>query len=47
MRCGIGLCGSCELDEIVRKSAGIPAGWLVCKDGPVYINPLNNFGTTF
>lgn len=38
MRCGIGLCGSCELDEAVRKSAGIPAGWLTCKDGPVYIN---------
>ena len=37
MRCGIGLCGSCELDEETRKSAGIPAGWLTCKDGPVYI----------
>lgn len=36
MRCGIGLCGSCELDDITRKSAGIPAGWLTCKDGPVY-----------
>ena len=38
MRCGIGLCGSCELDEAVRQSAGIPVGWLTCKDGPVYIN---------
>ena len=38
MRCGIGLCGSCELDEEVRKSAGMPVGWLTCKDGPVYIN---------
>ena len=37
MRCGIGLCGSCELDDETRKSAGIRAGWLTCKDGPVYI----------
>ena len=37
MRCGIGLCGSCELDDGVRKLAGIPVGWLTCKDGPVYI----------
>jgi len=39
MRCGIGLCGSCELDERTRKTAGIPVGWLTCKDGPVYIQP--------
>lgn len=39
MRCGIGLCGSCELDDETRKSAGIPTGWLTCKDGPVYIHP--------
>ena len=39
MRCGIGLCGSCELDEKTRKSAGIPVGWLTCKDGPVYLQP--------
>jgi dihydroorotate dehydrogenase electron transfer subunit len=38
MRCGIGLCGSCELDEDARRSAGIPIGWLACKDGPVNIN---------
>jgi dihydroorotate dehydrogenase electron transfer subunit len=31
MRCGIGLCGSCELPP--GKSRG--AGWLVCLDGPV------------
>lgn len=37
LRCGIGLCGSCELNEEVRISAGIPEGWLVCKDGPVHI----------
>ena len=39
MRCGIGLCGSCELDEEVRISAGLPVGWLTCKDGPVFISP--------
>ncbi len=31
MRCGMGLCGSCELEE----SLGEPEGWLVCLDGPV------------
>lgn len=36
MRCGIGLCGSCELEGVTRKSAGIPPGWLTCKDGPVF-----------
>lgn len=31
MRCGIGLCGSCE----------VGAGWLTCLDGPVFdFNPL-------
>jgi dihydroorotate dehydrogenase electron transfer subunit len=31
MRCGIGLCGSCEIGE----------GWLTCLDGPVFsFNPL-------
>ncbi|HNT77250.1 MAG TPA: hypothetical protein PKH77_19735 [Anaerolineae bacterium] len=35
MRCGMGLCGDCELDAVTRQVAGIPAGWLVCKDGPV------------
>ena len=40
MRCGIGLCGSCELDEDVRLAANIPPGWLTCKDGPVFtFNP--------
>ncbi|RME70088.1 MAG: dihydroorotate dehydrogenase electron transfer subunit [Chloroflexi bacterium] len=33
MRCGIGLCGSCEVGE----------GWLVCLDGPVFgQNPVLN-----
>ena len=36
MRCGIGLCGSCELDSSTRNAAGIPPGWLTCKDGPVF-----------
>jgi dihydroorotate dehydrogenase electron transfer subunit len=40
MRCGIGLCGSCELDDEIRKSAGMPMGWLTCKDGPVFIKSL-------
>jgi dihydroorotate dehydrogenase electron transfer subunit len=38
IRCGIGLCGSCELDEDVRVPAGMPIGWLTCKDGPVFIS---------
>lgn len=32
MRCGIGLCGSCQIGE----------GWLVCADGPVFpFDPLS------
>ena len=38
MRCGIGLCGSCELDEDITRMAGLPGGWLTCKDGPVSFN---------
>lgn len=30
MRCGIGLCGSCELEKQGKKT-----GWLACLDGPV------------
>ncbi len=37
LRCGLGVCGSCELDAATRQAAKIPAGWLVCKDGPVRI----------
>jgi len=37
LRCGLGICGSCELDATTRQAANIPAGWLVCKDGPVRI----------
>jgi dihydroorotate dehydrogenase electron transfer subunit len=37
LRCGMGICGSCELDAQTRQAAHIPAGWLVCRDGPVHI----------
>jgi dihydroorotate dehydrogenase electron transfer subunit len=43
MRCGIGLCGSCELlaseSESGEEGQTCPpgAGWLVCLDGPVSI----------
>lgn len=30
IRCGIGLCGNCELE-----SRGVKTGWLTCMDGPV------------
>jgi dihydroorotate dehydrogenase electron transfer subunit len=33
IRCGLGLCGSCELTDV----EGIEPGWLVCVDGPVAI----------
>ena len=40
IRCGMGLCGSCELDPLLCRNLTIPEGWLVCKDGPVSIwNP--------
>lgn len=42
MRCGMGLCGSCELEEQARSAAGIPPGWLTCKDGPVFIMSTGN-----
>ncbi|HEY9122383.1 MAG TPA: hypothetical protein VIM80_05245 [Brevefilum sp.] len=35
IRCGIGLCGSCELPESVCLELGISPGFLVCHDGPV------------
>lgn len=34
-RCGVGLCGACELDETLCKALGLATGWLVCHDGPV------------
>ena len=36
MRCGLGLCGSCELEVEISRAANLPLGCLVCKDGPVY-----------
>ena len=35
MRCGVGLCGSCELAEGLCARVGLPGGWLACHDGPV------------
>lgn len=35
MRCGVGLCGSCELPEETCLQVGLPTGWLACHDGPV------------
>lgn len=35
MRCGMGLCGSCEVPQSFDPS--LPVGWLACYDGPVFI----------
>lgn len=35
IRCGVGLCGSCELPEEICRELGLPGGFLVCHDGPV------------
>jgi dihydroorotate dehydrogenase electron transfer subunit len=35
MRCGVGLCGSCELPEDICAKLGLAGGWLPCWDGPV------------
>ncbi len=34
MRCGMGLCGSCEVP--VSSDPSLPVGWLACYDGPVF-----------
>ena len=34
MRCGLGLCGSCEVPQTLDPS--LPTGWLACYDGPVF-----------
>ncbi|HMN11856.1 MAG TPA: hypothetical protein PKD55_05970 [Bellilinea sp.] len=34
IRCGMGLCGICELKR-TEEGTGHPPGWLVCHDGPV------------
>jgi dihydroorotate dehydrogenase electron transfer subunit len=36
MRCGMGLCGSCEVPQAFDSA--LPPGWLACFDGPVFIN---------
>ena len=41
-RCGLGLCGACELDETLCARLGLPSGWLVCHDGPVARLNLQN-----
>lgn len=35
MRCGMGLCGSCEVPQ--ENDPSLPPGWLACFDGPVFI----------
>lgn len=35
MRCGMGLCGSCEVPQAMDSA--LPYGWLACYDGPVFI----------
>jgi dihydroorotate dehydrogenase electron transfer subunit len=35
MRCGVGLCGSCELPEETCLKVGLQPGFLTCHDGPV------------
>lgn len=35
MRCGVGLCGACELAEDLCVRLGLGGGWLACHDGPV------------
>ncbi len=34
MRCGMGLCGSCEVPRNLDPQ--LPVGWLACFDGPVF-----------
>lgn len=34
MRCGMGLCGSCEVPRSYDEA--LPEGWLACFDGPVF-----------
>jgi len=36
MRCGMGLCGSCEVPQ--SFDLALPVGWLACYDGPVFIH---------
>jgi len=36
MRCGMGLCGSCEVPQ--SDDPSLPVGWLACFDGPVFLH---------
>lgn len=36
MRCGMGLCGSCEVPGTFDPA--LPVGWLACSDGPVFVS---------
>ncbi|MFU8827693.1 MAG: dihydroorotate dehydrogenase electron transfer subunit [Brevefilum sp.] len=36
MRCGMGLCGSCEVPRSFDPA--LPVGWLACYDGPVFFH---------
>lgn len=40
MRCGLGLCGSCEVPQ--SSDSTLPVGWLACYDGPVFIHRWDN-----
>jgi dihydroorotate dehydrogenase electron transfer subunit len=40
MRCGMGLCGSCEVPQ--SSDPSLPVGWLACYDGPVFIHRWNS-----
>jgi dihydroorotate dehydrogenase electron transfer subunit len=42
MRCGVGLCGSCELAEDLCARVGLPGGWLACHDGLVAYFGMSN-----
>ncbi|MBN1878189.1 MAG: hypothetical protein JXA33_28475 [Anaerolineae bacterium] len=41
IRCGMGICGDCELEADARTAAHIPPGWRVCRDGPVYTSMVS------
>ena len=43
MRCGVGLCGSCELPEETCQQLELAPGFLVCHDGPVSEISTNRF----
>jgi dihydroorotate dehydrogenase electron transfer subunit len=40
MRCGMGLCGSCEVSQ--NLDALLPVGWLACYDGPVFYQKFSD-----